>query len=69
MTKTKYKTISIPEKLYDKIDELIDGTGFPNVSQFVCFMIREILSESRNEYDKEVEKKVKQKLRSLGYLK
>ena len=63
----KYKTISIPEELEKKIEELIKDTSFPNVSQFICFVMRQILSENKN-YDKEVEKEVKKRLKALGYL-
>ncbi|MEM0141468.1 MAG: ribbon-helix-helix domain-containing protein [Thermoplasmatales archaeon] len=66
----KYTTVSIPTPLFEKIEEKIKGTGFTSVSDYVTFVLREILSHgSGNEaFSEEDEKKVKERLRSLGYL-
>jgi metal-responsive CopG/Arc/MetJ family transcriptional regulator len=66
--KIGYKTISMPKNLYEKVDETIENTGFANVSQFVSFVMRMILSDSPEGKDKDMEKKVKTRLKSLGYL-
>ncbi len=66
--KIGYKTISIPKNLYEKLQGLIEETGFPNVSQFVVFVMRMILSEGEKTMDKDMERKIKARLRSLGYL-
>jgi Arc/MetJ-type ribon-helix-helix transcriptional regulator len=69
-TDKKYTTVSIPTPLFEKIQEKIKGTGFTSVSDYVTFVLREILAhEGGNEaFSEEDEKKVKERLRSLGYL-
>lgn len=66
----KYKTLSIPAPLHKKIKELIKGTGFNSVSSFTTFVLRQIISEDKKQepFDKEMEEKIKERLRSLGYL-
>ncbi|MBI4019238.1 MAG: CopG family transcriptional regulator [Candidatus Aenigmarchaeota archaeon] len=66
--KIGYKTVSIPKNLYEKLEALIAETGFPNVSQFVVFVMRMILSENEKTMDKTMERKIKSRLKSLGYL-
>ena len=70
-TNPRYKTLSIPTPLHEKIKELIDGTGFNSVSSFTTFVLRQVISEDKREkpFDKEMEEKIKERLRSLGYLK
>jgi Arc/MetJ-type ribon-helix-helix transcriptional regulator len=68
----KFTTISIPTHLADKIKKRIEGTGFTNLSSYVTYVLREIISnmdEERTEaFSKEDEAKVKERLRALGYL-
>ena len=67
----KYTTVSIPTELADKSREFIKGTGFKNLSDYVTFILREIIS-TRREWNQaktqEDEERVKEKLRRLGYL-
>ncbi|AEC51966.1 hypothetical protein PNA2_1050 [Pyrococcus sp. NA2] len=68
-----YVTISIPKPLYDKIKERIEGTGFTSVSEYVTYVLREVLASLEEEEEEEVfteeeEEKVKERLRALGYL-
>ncbi|MBU1131202.1 CopG family transcriptional regulator [Patescibacteria group bacterium] len=68
----KYTTISIPIQLNDKIKELTQGTGFNSVSSFVAYVLRQIISEGTDRkigFSKKDEEKVKDRLKSLGYLK
>ncbi len=68
----KYTTVSIPKPLYDKIKERIQGTGFTSVSDYVTYVLREILAsldeEEEEVFSEEEEEKVKERLRALGYL-
>jgi Arc/MetJ-type ribon-helix-helix transcriptional regulator len=67
----KFTTISIPMPLANKIKKRIEGTGFTSLSSYVTYVLREVLSsdEEKDEvFSKEDEKRVKNKLRSLGYL-
>jgi len=72
MTEKKYSTVSIPMPLAEKIKERIKGTGFTSVSDYVTFVLREVLSgeeeEEKEPFTKEDEEKVKERLRALGYL-
>jgi Arc/MetJ-type ribon-helix-helix transcriptional regulator len=68
----KYTTISIPTQLAEKIKKRIQGTGFNSLSSYVTYVLREVLSSNDDErteaFTKEDEEKVKDRLRSLGYL-
>lgn len=66
-------TISIPKVLADKVRKRCEGTGFNSVSSYVTYVLRQVLSnveekESKEAFSEEDEKKVKARLRSLGYL-
>jgi Arc/MetJ-type ribon-helix-helix transcriptional regulator len=67
----KYTTVSIPKILADKIKKKIEKTGFSSVSDYVTYVLREIISnveEKKEAFSKEDEEKVKKRLKSLGYL-
>lgn len=69
----KYTTVSIPKPLYDKIKKRIEGTGFTSVSDYVVYVLREVLAsleeeEKKEVFTKEEEEKIKEKLRALGYI-
>lgn len=69
---TKHTTISIPTPLAEKIKKRIQGTGFTSLSSYVTYVLSEVLSglenESGEEFSKEDEERVKERLRALGYL-
>lgn len=70
--KTKFTAISIPTVLFDNIKEIIKDTGFPSVSSFAIYILREIVV-SLNEKKKKVltdneKKKIERKLKGLGHL-
>jgi len=69
----KYTTVSIPKPLYDKIKKRIEGTGFTSVSDYVVYVLRELLAsleEGENEepFTEKEGEKIKEKLRALGYI-
>jgi Arc/MetJ-type ribon-helix-helix transcriptional regulator len=70
----RYTTVSIPVTLYERIRRLIEGTGFTSVSQFVTYVLREVVSEMeeeklRSEAVSEEEKQaIIDRLKRLGYL-
>jgi len=67
----KFTTVSIPAPLFKKIGERIKGTGFTSVSSYVTYVLREVVSEEEEgtePFTKEDEKRVKDRLRALGYL-
>lgn len=67
--KEKFKTISIPAQLFERIKEEIKGTGL-SVSSYIIYVLKETLAESEEEeaLTKEDEKLVKARLRALGYI-
>jgi Arc/MetJ-type ribon-helix-helix transcriptional regulator len=69
----RYTTVSIPTPLYDRIKSLIAGTGFNSVSQFVTYVLREVVSDMEREkvqsaVTEEEKEEILRKLKSLGYL-
>jgi len=69
--KNKFTSVSIPTPLFEKVKERIKGTGFTSVSSYVGYVLREILSEDDDDnepFSQEDEERVKDRLRSLGYL-
>ncbi len=69
----KFTSVSIPVPLFEKIKKRIEGTGFTSVSDYVTFVLREILTseeekEGEEPFTKEDEEKVKKRLRALGYI-
>ena len=72
--KVEYTTVSIPKPLVEKVKERMKGTGFPSVSSYVTYVLRQVLSSiedderSKEAFTKEEEDKVKQRLRDLGYI-
>lgn len=68
---TKYTSVSIPIQLYEKIKKRLSETDFSSVSDYVTYILREVLAtveEEEEVFTEEDEKKIKERLRSLGYL-
>jgi Arc/MetJ-type ribon-helix-helix transcriptional regulator len=65
-------TIKIPRPLYSKIQQLIVGSGFNSPTDFIVYVLRDVLSEKetevRDKFTPNELKALKQKLRNLGYL-
>jgi Arc/MetJ-type ribon-helix-helix transcriptional regulator len=66
-------TIKIPRPLYRKLQVLIDGSSFSSVTDFIVYILRDIISEKgipadKDELTPEETKAIKQRLRNLGYL-
>jgi Arc/MetJ-type ribon-helix-helix transcriptional regulator len=65
-------TIKIPRPLYRKIQQLITDSGFDSATDFIVYVLRDILSETGSEnaeeFTAEELRSLKQKLRNLGYL-
>ena len=63
--------VAIPTSLYKKIEEKIQGTGFPSVASYVAKVLDDNLSgqgEGKDAFSKEDEEKVKDRLKALGYI-
>lgn len=64
-------TIKIPKELYKKLTEIIEGTGFSSVTEFIVYVMRTIASGGRLEEDKLTEEEIRlirKRLKKLGYL-
>ena len=70
----RYTTVSIPITLYRRIKEMIKDTGFTSVSQFVIYVLREVISSMEEEklkgvtLSEEEKKNIIRRLKKLGYL-
>ena len=65
-------TIKIPRELYQRLSQMIRGTGFGSVTEFIVFVMRNLASsgEIKGE-DRLTEAEVtaiRERLRRLGYL-
>jgi len=65
-------TLKIPRPLYEKLQQIIPGTGYGSVTEFVVYVLRDLaatheLSEAKPYTEAELIR-VKERLRSLGYL-
>ena len=65
-------TIKIPRPLYDNIRSVIDGTGFDSPTDFIVYILRDVVSY-RSIAEDDVLKKdeiqmIRKRLKSLGYM-
>lgn len=68
---TKYTSVSLSCFLVEKIKKQIRKTGFKSVSDYVTFVLREIVNENepQKSFSKRDREQVKKRLRNLGYIK
>ncbi len=66
-------TLKIPRPLYERLRQLIHGTGFRSVTEFSIYVLRDLASQPRAAQDStqmtdaELEQ-ARERLRGLGYL-
>ena len=66
-------TIKIPRPLYNRISEIIEGSGFSSPTEFIVFVLRDLLGgatteQSQETFSQEELNGIRQKLKNLGYL-
>jgi len=70
-------TVTIPAQLALKLKKRIEGTGFTSLSSYVTYILRQVVSsieidetkkKEKEAFSEEDEKRVKDRLRGLGYL-
>lgn len=64
-------TIKIPRPLYNRIKQLIEGSGYDSPTDFIVYVLRDIVSshgEDTAEFSPAEMQRVKERLRRLGYL-
>lgn len=68
----QFMSISIPTSLAEKIKKRIHGTEFSSISEYIIYILNEVVSEEEPEtaegLSKEDDERIKARLRSLGYL-
>lgn len=69
------KTVEIPSSLYKRIEDRLPLTEFQSVSEYITYLIREVLttiendeSKSKKDFTPEEEREVENRLRDLGYI-
>lgn len=63
--------VYISKELYERVKKFIEEQGgFSSIEEFVEFVLKEVVSEEESGYvmTKEEEEKIKDRLRSLGYI-
>lgn len=65
-------TLKIPRPLYERLSVLIEGSGFASVTEFVVYVLRDLVSHQTGEVEgalsaKEVEA-IRKRLKTMGYL-
>jgi Arc/MetJ-type ribon-helix-helix transcriptional regulator len=71
-------TVKIPRPLYRKIQQVVDGSGFNSPTDFIVYVLRDVLGEherarvqtqeAHEPYSEAELEDVKRKLKNLGYL-
>lgn len=67
----KYTKVTIPTPLYKRIEEKLLDSDYSSVSEYIIKILNENFpddQDSEKTYNKEDEEKVKDRLKSLGYL-
>lgn len=71
-------TLKIPRPLYERLQQLIEGTGFRSVTEFATYVLRDLASHPQREGKRRAEvaprmtegelEEARRRLRELGYL-
>lgn len=66
-------TIKIPRELYLRLKQMIAGTGFSSVNEFIVFVMRTLAStgeiKGEDRLTAEEVRAIRERLKRLGYLK
>lgn len=65
-------TVKIPRPLYRKIQHVVEGSGFNSPTDFIVYVLRDVMGEAEEhgapEFSKDEIEELKRKLKKLGYL-
>lgn len=65
-------TIKIPRPLYQNISQIIEGSGFNSVTEFIVYVLRDLVSSRSIKDEPSLSKReidlIKKRLKTLGYL-
>ncbi len=73
MQKETRVTVKIPRPLYRRIQQVIENTGFSSPTDFIVFVLRDLMGEvetkaDSDDFSPDELQVIKQKLKNLGYL-
>lgn len=65
-------TVKIPRPLYRKIQQVVEGSGFNSPTDFIVYVLRDVMGEAEEhgkpEFSRGEIEDLKRKLKKLGYL-
>ena len=65
-------TVNIPKSLYNLLEERIEGTGFPSVTDFIIHVMKDIVASGKLTEDMSLKKneidEIRKRLKHLGYI-
>ena len=72
-SESEFTQVSIPTRLFRALGKKIEGTSFHSVSDYVTYLLQDVLLETEKSSQKEAfseedEQRVKGRLRALGYI-
>lgn len=73
MSTQESASVDLPDRIVERVDARLDRTEFDSVSEYVTFVMEEVLYRVEDEtedddYEGVDEDEVKDRLKSLGYL-
>ena len=72
MLKESRVTVKIPRPLYRKIQHVVEGSGFNSPTDFIVYVLRDVMGEAdeqgQAQFSKNEIEELKRKLKKLGYL-
>lgn len=72
MSKSGNVTVEIPAETYGKLEKMIEGSEFKTVSEYVAFVMLELIKSEGGEKGEgmsgEEEEEVRRRLKALGYM-
>jgi Arc/MetJ-type ribon-helix-helix transcriptional regulator len=72
MQKESKVTVKIPRPLYRRVQQVIDNSGFSSATEFIVYILRDLMSEVESKDEQEFSPDelaaIRQKLKNLGYL-
>lgn len=65
-------TIKIPRVLYEKVQKVIEGSGFSSPTDFIVYVLRDLVSEraahgGQDDLTEDEIEAIRKRLRGLGY--
>jgi dihydroneopterin aldolase len=62
------RELRLPENLCEAAEEMIKGTRFKTVEEFLSFILQELTSRNSGRSEEKERKVIEERLRDLGYL-